>query len=114
VTRVMVLVLGALFESLACQSVRVFAETAGAAVSHFRTKGGEREVDFIVETTNRRVVALEAKLSAAIGRDDTANLRWLAARLGDRFAGGVVLSTGREAYRDQDGIAVVPLALLGP
>lgn len=105
--------LGALFESLASLSVRVFAEAAGATVSHLRTKGGEREVDFIVETTNRRVVALEAKLSATIGRDDTTNLRWLAARLGDRFAGGVVLSTGPEAYRDEDGIAIVPLALLG-
>lgn len=35
------------------------------------------------------------------------------AHLGDRFAGGVILSTGTEAYRDEDGIAIVPLALLG-
>ena len=48
-----------------------------------------------------------------VGRPDTEHLRWLRAHLGDRFAGGVILSMGTEAYRDEDGIAVVPLALLG-
>ncbi len=105
--------LGGLFESLACLSVRVFAQAAEAQTSHFRTKAGEREVDFIVEGSDRRVVALEAKLSAVITRDDTRHLRWLRAQLGDRFADGVVLSTGDTAYRDPDGIAIVPLALLG-
>ncbi|MFN8628945.1 MAG: DUF4143 domain-containing protein [Chloroflexota bacterium] len=105
--------LGALFESLAALSVRVFAQAAEARVYHFRTKAGEREADFIVETSARRVVAIDVKLAATIGRSDTDHLRWLRAQLGDRFAGGVVLSTGSEAYRDADGIAVVPLALLG-
>ena len=105
--------LGALFESLAALSVRVFAQAAEATTYHFRTKGGERQADFIVETTNRRVLALEAKLSAVISRGDTEHLRWLRSQLGDRFAGGVILSTGTDAYRDADGIAVVPLALLG-
>ena len=105
--------LGALFESLAALSVRVFAQAAEAKVYHFRTKAGEREADFIVETPARRIVAIDAKLAAVVGRPDTEHLRWLRARLGDRFAGGVVLTTGAEAYRDEDGIAVVPLALLG-
>lgn len=106
--------LGGLFESLACLSIRVFAQAAEAQTAHFRTKAGEREIDFIVEGAERGVVALEAKLSAVITRDDTKHLRWLRAQLGDRFADGVVISTGATAYRDPDGIAVVPLALLGP
>ncbi len=106
--------LGGLFESLACLSVRVFAQAAEAQTSHFRTKAGEREVDFIVEGSDRRVVALEVKLSAVVTPNDTRHLRWLRAQLGDRFADGVVLSTGDTAYRDPDGIAIVPLALLGP
>jgi uncharacterized protein len=106
--------LGSLFESLACLSVRVFAQSAEAKVWHYRTKAGEREIDFIVETADRRIVAIETKLSAVITRDDTKHIRWIRAQLRDRFVDGIVLSTGHEAYRDPDGIAVVPLALLGP
>jgi len=62
--------LGALFESLAALSVRTYGERADADVSHMRTSGGHREIDFI--------------------------------------------TTGQHAYRRRDGIAVVPLALLGP
>lgn len=105
--------LGGLFESLACLSVRVFAQAAEARVWHYRTKGGEREVDFIVESSDRRILAVEAKLSAVVARDDTKHLRWLRDQLGDRFADAMVLSTGPSAYRDPDGVAIVPLALLG-
>jgi predicted AAA+ superfamily ATPase len=105
--------LASLFESLACLSVRTFAQNVEARVSHFRTKAGEREVDLIVESSDRGVVAIEVKLSATIDREDTKHLRWLREQMGDRFLDGVVISTGADAYRDQDGIAVVPLALLG-
>lgn len=105
--------LGGLFESLACLSVRVAAQAAECRVYHYRTKGGEREVDFIVESRDRTVVAIEAKLSAVVSRDDTRHLRWLQGQLGDRLRDAIVLSTGPAAYRDEDGVAVVPLALLG-
>lgn len=67
--------LGALFESLAVQSVRVYADAMNARVGH---------------------------------------LLWLRGQIGDRLADAVVLHTGPHAYRRPDGIAVVPLALLGP
>jgi len=35
-------------------------------------------------------------------------------RLGDRIVDLVVLTTGSQAYRRLDGIAVVPLSVLGP
>ena len=41
---------------------------------------------------------------------DTRHLLWLRERLAD----AVVVTTGRHAYRDEDDIAVVPAALLGP
>lgn len=81
---------------------------------HFRTKGGAREVDLIVEADDRRVVALEVKLSGAVGDRDVAHLRWLADHLGDELLDAAVISTGRQAYRRPDGIAVIPAALLGP
>jgi len=106
--------LGALFESLAVQSVRVYADVMNAQVGHLRTKGGEHEVDIIVETNDQRCVALEAKLSGTIGDSDVKHLHWLQKQLGPRLIDKVVLNTGPFAYRRPDGIAVIPLALLGP
>ncbi|MHB8506258.1 MAG: ATP-binding protein, partial [Acidimicrobiales bacterium] len=105
--------LGALFESLVTLTVRVFAQAAEARVSHFRTKGGEREVDLIVERGDRRVVAVEVKLAATVSDDDVRHLLWLAGRIGGELADAVIVTTGRYAYRRPDGVAVVPLALLG-
>lgn len=105
---------GKLFESLVALTVRVFAQAADARVFHLRTKGGRQEVDFIVETGEGRVLALEAKLSRQIGKEDVDHLHWLRNRLGSRWIDGAVINTGPFAHRRQDGIAVIPLALLGP
>lgn len=106
--------LGALFEALVTLNVRVFAQAAEARVFHFRDKGGDHEIDLIVEGLDDRVVALEVKLTSAVEDGDVQHLAWLARRLGDRLAAGVVVTTGPEAYRRPDGIVVVPAALLGP
>ncbi len=106
--------LGALYESLATQSVRVYAAAASAHVGHLRTKETDREIDLIVEAEDRRVVAIEVKLSELVTDKDVRHLNWLQAQLGDRLADRVVVTTGEHAYRRPDGVAVVPLALLGP
>jgi predicted AAA+ superfamily ATPase len=106
--------LGALFESLAVQSVRVYAQAAEAATAHFRTHRGEHEVDLIVERRDGRVVACETKLAGTVGDDDVKHLLWLQDRVGTDLLDMVVLTTGPEAYRRADGVAVVPAALLGP
>lgn len=106
--------LGALFESLTALSVRVFAQAAESRVSHYRTKGGEREVDFIVERDDRAIVAIEVKLAETVDDRDARHLLALRKELGDQLLDAVVITTGRHAYRRPDGIGVVPLALLGP
>ncbi len=106
--------LAALFESLACLSVRVFAQAAEARVFHFRTKAGEREIDLIVEGDDGRVLAIEVKLARTITDEHVRHLTWLRDQLGSDLLDAVVISTGPAAYRRKDGIAVVPLALLGP
>lgn len=106
--------LGALFESLVALGVRVAAEAAGARVRHLRTAEGKREVDLIVVRDDQRVVAIEVKLSQTVGDDDVRHLRWLAERIGDDLLDAVVVTTGGEAYRRADGIAVVPAGALGP
>jgi predicted AAA+ superfamily ATPase len=106
--------LGALFESLTTLTARVFAQAAEARVLHCRTRGGEHEVDLVVVRSDERVVGVEVKLSATVTDSDVRHLRWLREQLGDDFADGIIITTGREAYRRADGIGVVPLALLGP
>lgn len=106
--------LGALFESLAAQSLRVYAQAAWANVGHLRAQDGDREIDLIVEGEDRRVVAIEVKLAASVTDADVRHLNWLEQHIGDRLADKVVLTTGEHAYRRSDGVAVVPLALLGP
>lgn len=106
--------LGALFESLVTLDVRVFAQASEASVSHLRTKGGEREVDLIVARDDHRVVGIETKLARRIDDDGVRHLRWLGDQLGDDLLDAVIITTGPEAYRRPDGVAVVPLALLGP
>ena len=105
--------LGALFESLAVQTVRVLAQVHGCTVSHFRVRGGAQEVDIIVERPDRRIVAMEVKLSQTVRPADVTGLNWLASGAPDLILDRIVLTTGQRAYRRPDGIAVVPLALLG-
>jgi predicted AAA+ superfamily ATPase len=106
--------LGALLESLVALNLRVYAQSSEAQVRHLRTHGGEHEVDFIVERADGRVVAVEVKLSATVDGADVRHLHWLQESLGDRLLDAVIVTTGRHAYRRADGIAVVPVALLGP
>lgn len=105
--------LGHLFESLATLCIRVYAQHSEAKVFHLRTPRNAQEVDLIVERPDGRIVALEVKLSPEVGDRDVRHLHWLKAKLGEDLLDAVVLTTGPYAYRRKDGIAVVPLALLG-
>ena len=66
----------------------------------------------IVQGVDGRIVALEVKLAATVSDHDTRHLRWLAERIGPDLADAAVITTGPEAYRRRDGVAVIPAALL--
>lgn len=104
---------GPLLESLATLTVRVAAEAIGAKVGHLRTSSGDHEVDLVVEGFDGEVLALEVKLSAHVDNKDVRHLLWLRDQLPDQVNNVAVLYTGTEAYQRQDGVAVIPLSLLG-
>ena len=106
--------LGALFESLVTLCVRVYAQGAEANVRHLRSYAGDREIDLIVQRDDDRVLAIEVKLGAVPADRDLRHLRWLKEAIGDDLLDAIVVNTGNVAYRREDGIGVVPLALLGP
>lgn len=106
--------LGQFFESLIALSLRVYAQHNSATVSHLRTKNGDHEIDFIVQGQDRRVVALEVKLGPLVEDKDVVHLKWLRLKLGPGLADAAVITTGTDAYRRKDGIAVIPASLLAP
>ena len=78
-----------------------------------RLHGGAREIDLIIERADRRVLAIEVKLSRTVKDDDVRQLLWLKEQIGDQLLDAIVIHTGPEAYRRRDGVGVVPAALLG-
>ena len=73
------------FESLMALCLLVYAQPVSARIHHLRTQNGDHEVDFIVEGDDRRVVAVEVKLSPVIEDRDLVHLKWLAAKLGSNW-----------------------------
>lgn len=105
---------GPLFESLVTLGVRVLAQAEQATVSHLRVDSGAHEIDLIVQGIDGQILAIEVKLAGQVDAADVRHLHWLRDQMPDRIADLVVITTGTTAYRCPDGIAVVPLALLGP
>ncbi|MFJ2031314.1 ATP-binding protein [Streptosporangium sp. NPDC087985] len=85
--------------------------STSASLHHFR-EHNDREIDFVLETRDGRVVAIEVKASSSPPRDATANLRWMRDRLGDRFAGGYLLYLGEHTLSHGDRITAIPLSVL--
>ncbi len=104
---------GQLFESLASLTVRSAGQSSEARTYHLRTRGGDHEVDLLLERYDGKIIAFEVKMASAIDDRDVRHLLWLKEQIGDRLVGSVVINTGSYAYRRKDGVAVVPLALLG-
>ena len=105
--------LGTLFESLATLCLRVCAQAAEARPAHLRVRSGQHEIDLIIERDDGRVVALEIKLGVAVNEDDVRHLHWLKREIGERVLDLAVINTGPQAYRRPDGVAVIPLGLIG-
>jgi len=105
--------LGHLFESLVTLGIRIMAQAAEATVGHLRTKAGEHEVDLIVESVDGGVLGIEVKLAPGVQDPDVRHLLWLRDQIPDRVVDLAVITTGPAAYRRPDGVAVIPLALLG-
>ena len=114
--------LGMLFENLVIRDLRVFLSTyvgLGNQVHYYRDDSG-LEVDAIVEHAGRWG-GIEVKLSDTKVDEGAANLLALKRKMTEnpaaRNAGpaflAVVVGRGHLAYMRPDGVAVVPMALLG-
>jgi predicted AAA+ superfamily ATPase len=82
-----------------------------ATIHHFRERDA-REIDFVLEARDGRVVAIEVKASVSPPADAVRNLAWLRDRLGDRFVRGVLLHLGEHTLSHGDRITAAPLSAL--
>ncbi len=98
---------GALLESYVYLNLTAIASLIEGDVMYFRTQGGkEREVDFVLEKSNR-IIGVEVKLANTVSMKDVENLLFLkdAAK---RFAGGLVIYSGSEIEQLTANIFAVP------
>ena len=66
----------------------------------------------IAELAGGRVVGVEIKAAACVGRSDARHLSWLGEKMQERFAGGVVLHTDRDTFELGDRILAAPISTL--
>ncbi len=109
---------GLLFESLAIRDLRVYAQTFGGQLAHYRDSNG-LEVDAIVERRDGSWLAVEIKLGGTSAIDHAAkSLLKLADTVDVSRAGGpsklVILTATGYGHERPDGTTVIPITALGP
>jgi len=109
--------LGLLFESLVVRDLRVYAQTLGGDVYHYRDSNGH-EIDVVIELADGSWGACEIKLGARATERATASLTAAVGQIDVKVAGPPVFKaviTGNGlAMRRTDGVYVVPLGVLRP
>jgi predicted AAA+ superfamily ATPase len=104
---------GALLETFVVTEIikQLGWSTTSAVPYHFRTARGV-EVDLVLEAADGRVCAVEVKAGSVATRSATSGLAYLRDRLGSRFVAGLLLTTGSQAQRLSDRLAVAPVDVL--
>jgi len=79
---------------------------------HFmRTSDGE-EIDFILEDSQGRIVAIEVKATTSIDTKDVAKIKKLRSELGSKFHRGIVLYTGSHILKVDESLYFMPIQTL--
>jgi len=109
--------MGLLFETLCVRDLRVYAESIGGTVLHYRDKSG-LECDTVIHLKNGRYGLAEIKLGGQkLIEEGVKNLQSLSNKidtskmLAPSFL-MIVIGIGEFAYRREDGIFIVPIGCL--
>jgi predicted AAA+ superfamily ATPase len=105
---------GGLFEGFVRMELVKQAEwsVARPSILHFRTRGGAREVDAVLERRGGKVVGVEMKASASLSKRDFRGLEALREERGDAFVAGVVIHAGEQTLPFGDGLWALPVSAL--
>ena len=109
--------MGLLFETLCVRDLRVYAESIGGNVLHYRDKSG-LECDTVIHLKNGRYGLVEIKLGGKKFIEDAAeNLKSLSNKIDTSKMPApsflmIVIGIGEFAYKREDGIFIVPIGCL--
>jgi hypothetical protein len=78
------------------------------ALYHFRSHDG-KEVDFVIERKNGRLLGIEVKSSEKVSEGDLDGLRALRELVGKDFARGIILYLGAETLSFGDDLVAMPI-----
>ncbi len=102
---------GLLFESMCIRDLRIYAESIGGVVSHFRNANG-LEADAIIHLDNGKWAAIEIKLGLDKIDDGAKNLIKLSNMTKNKPSFLMVITSIGAAYQRDDGVFVVPIGCL--
>ncbi|MCD7784507.1 MAG: DUF4143 domain-containing protein [Oscillospiraceae bacterium] len=108
---------GFLFEALCVRDLRVYADSLGGEVYHYRDKDGQ-ECDAVIHLRNGKYGLIEIKLGGdTLIEEGTHNLQAMASKIDtDRMNKPsfmmVLTGIGDYAYRRKDGVLIVPIGCL--
>lgn len=105
--------LGSLVETFVYTELLKLKSLTGDAfeIFHYRDRDA-REIDFILETPDGRLFAIEVKASSSPSPSDARHLTWLRDKLGDQFTAGIVLHLGAQGLSYGDRILSLPVSAL--
>jgi predicted AAA+ superfamily ATPase len=107
-------VLGQILESFVVAQLRPLLSLGATPITmaHLRDRGGDHEIDIVLENRRGDVVAVEVKAAPKADRRDVGHLEWLRDRIGHRFVRGVVMTTGNVGAELGDRIQSLPIAAI--
>jgi len=103
---------GSLVETFVVSELHKQASWSDLEVSLSHYRSARREVDVVLEDRAGRIVGVEIKAGASLGRRDFAGLEALADDCGDRFVAGVILYGGDETLPFGPHLWALPLPAL--
>lgn len=109
--------LGLLFETLCVRDLRVYSESLGGNVYHYRDKTG-LECDAVVHMRNGRYGLIEIKLGGnKLIEEGIQNLKALRdkidiTKMNKPSFMAIIVGVGEYAYRREDGIYIIPIDCL--
>jgi len=106
--------MGHIFENFIATEIMKAAKSHGSfSVSHFNPVQNQgKEVDFVIENKDGKIIGIEVKLDGTINEKDWANMNALRETVGSRFIKGVIVYTGTELIQVSRNIWAVPVNYL--
>jgi predicted AAA+ superfamily ATPase len=103
---------GKMIETFAYNELAIQAEIFGCRIFHYRDRE-DREIDFIIEDQNGRIVCVEIKSGSVVSKDDFKHIIWFKNNIvKNKEVVSIILYSGENTVSFGDGLTAVPIAAM--